>query len=74
MDIARANELASCVVSGVPMTSSEEQELMQWLVQRPDARDGLLEDEAMDSLLRCVGRLEGTEDEFVQAALRRAAQ
>jgi hypothetical protein len=74
MESKRARELASRALSGGRLTQAEEQWLLAWLEQRPKDRDAFLADEAMDSLLRCLTRLDGTEDQFVRATLCRVAQ
>jgi hypothetical protein len=73
MDAQTARELASRLVSGDRLTSAEERDLLQWLENDPATREELFRDEAMDSLLGCVARLQSTADDFVQHAVRRAA-
>ena len=69
MDAQTARELASRFVSGDRLTPAEEQRLLQWLENHPEARGELLDDEAMDSLLGCLTRLDETAEDFVQDAL-----
>jgi hypothetical protein len=72
MDARRFEELLSRWVSGDRLAPAEEQSLLDWMENHPDARKELLEDEALDSLLRCWPRLEGTAEDFVRDCLRRA--
>ena len=74
MDAQLASELAARFVCGDRLAPSEEQDLLRWLESHPAARNELLADEAIDSLLRSLGRLEGPADRFVQDALRRMAE
>jgi ferric-dicitrate binding protein FerR (iron transport regulator) len=74
MESKQARELAARVVSGERLTQADEQELLAWLQQHPEAREAYLADEALDVLLGCLGRLRATEDDFVAATLRRVAK
>ena len=73
MDAQQFEELVSRWVSGDRLAPAEQQSLLDWLENHPEARHELLEDEALDSLLRCWPRLEETAEDFVQDCLRRAA-
>jgi hypothetical protein len=70
MDAQYYAELASRWVSGDRLTASEQQQLLQWLNNYPEARAELLADEDMDSLLHCLPHEDGAEG-FVQNCLRR---
>ena len=72
MDGQLFSELISRWVSGDRLAPAEEQDLLEWLENHPQARTELLEDEALDSLLRSWPRLEGTCEDFVRECLRRA--
>ncbi len=73
MDTQLFSELVSRWVSGDRLAPAEQQSLLDWLENHPEARRELLEDETLDSLLHCWPRLEGTAEDFVQDCLRRAA-
>jgi hypothetical protein len=74
MDAEQMSELATRWVSGDPLTSAEEQTLLHRLQTNPEARQELLEDETLDSLLRCGSRLDDTAEDFVRASLERASR
>jgi hypothetical protein len=71
MDDQRFGELASRWVSAEPLAPAEEQELLDWLENHPEARRQLLDDESLDSLLRCWPRLDETADDFLRDCLAR---
>jgi hypothetical protein len=71
VDAQYFEELSSRWVCGEPLTAAEEQRLLQWLQDRPEARGKLLADEELESLLRCLPRLQDTAEGFVQDCLRR---
>ncbi|MGO9113064.1 MAG: hypothetical protein ACLP9L_27850 [Thermoguttaceae bacterium] len=73
MEAQLVEELISRWVSGDRLTPAEERSLLDWLETHPEARNKLLEDEALDSLLRSWPRLEDTAETFVQDCLHRAA-
>jgi hypothetical protein len=73
MDAQRLEELVSRWVSGDRLAPAEEQHLLQWLKNHPEDRGELLADEELDSLLRCLPRVEDTAAGFVQDCLRRLA-
>ena len=51
MDAKQYEESASRWVTGERLAPDEEQDLLDWLESHPDAREALLEDESLDSLL-----------------------
>jgi hypothetical protein len=71
MDAQQFDELASRWIGGDRLARDEEQRLLDWLDSHPDARDALLEDESLDSLLRSWPQLADTSDDFVQGCVRR---
>ena len=73
MDAPQYEEFASRWVAGERLAPDEEQFLLQWLEDQPDARADLLEDETLDSLLRDWSRLDETAENFVQDCLRGVA-
>jgi hypothetical protein len=74
MDPQLFGELVARWVSGDRLAHAEEQGLLDWLEVHPEARQELLDDEALDSLLRCWPRLEETSESFVESCLARAGQ
>jgi len=72
MDAQLFENMVSRWVSGDPLTAAEEQSLLEWLQTHPEARKDLLQDETLDSRLRCWPRLEETAEDFVRDCLRRA--
>ena len=73
MDAQQFAELVARWVSGDRLAPAEERSLLDWLEKHPEARQELLEDESLDSLLDCWPRLEETAEDFVRDCLRRAA-
>lgn len=73
MDARHFEELVSRWTSGDRLSPAEERRLTDWLTQHPEARADLFQDETLDSLLRCLPRLDDTAEDFVQQCLRRAA-
>lgn len=71
MNTKRGMDLVSRYLSGDALTQAEQQWLIDWLEQHPDQRDELLTDEATESLLQNLFRLDHTTDKFVQATLKR---
>ncbi len=65
MDAKQYEESASRWVTGDRLAPDEEQDLLDWLESHPDAREALLEDESLDSLLRSGSRLDETAEDFV---------
>lgn len=72
MDAQVLSELVARWVSGDRLAPAEQQSLLEWLESHPEARHELLQDEALDSLLRCWPRLDDTAEDFVRNCLRRA--
>ena len=70
MESQQARKLISKFISSQHLLETDEQQLLNWLEQKTENRDEYLENEAMDSLLDCLARLEGTEDQFVEATLK----
>lgn len=70
MDARQYEELASRWVAGDPLAPDEEQLLLEWLENRPNARTALMDDETLDSLLHSWACLDETAEDFVQDCLR----
>ena len=72
METQQFEQLASRWVAGDRLAPDEEQILLDWLENHPEARHTLIEDESLDSLLCCWPRLEETAENFVRGCVHRA--
>lgn len=74
MSTNQFEELQLRYLAGDSLSSQEEDSLLQWLGDNSDARQEMLVDEAIDSQLRCLTRVNDQvlAEEFVQQSVRRA--
>ena len=73
MSTNQFEELQLRYMAGDSLSSQEAERLLQWLDDNADARQEILIDEAIDSQLRCLARINDEElaEEFVKQSFER---